>query len=212
MCIVKTCSIPPDGSGAPGKGPLDWERLYAEFTASVIDGDCATLCRRGPDGLGACCDGARLTLIVFRDELAWARQRTRGWRGGRPRTPAERKGVAAWADHVAWARCLRPRQCDRPYRSLTCRLFPLEPHLDAAGGFLGLTNVYEAARLCPLIRRQLPVRQAFVDQSAAVWRQILAAYPEERACYVRASRQLRSRFARHGRAIRLWRPTDGFVF
>jgi hypothetical protein len=87
-------------------------------------------------------------------------------------------------------------------------LFPLEPHLDAGGKLLGLTYVYAAARVCPLVGREMPVRQDFVDQSAAVWREIFAAYPEEELCYTQVSRQLRARRARQGRGIRLFRPTE----
>jgi hypothetical protein len=53
----------------------------------------------------------------------------------------------------------------------------------------------------------MDLRQEFVDQSVAAWGQIFAAYREERACYQNASRQLRYRFARQGRTIRLFHPT-----
>jgi hypothetical protein len=86
-------------------------------------------------------------------------------------------------------------------------MFPLEPYLDARGRFIGLTYIYGAARLCPLIGRQMDLRQEFVNQSMAIWRQIFAAYPEERNSYRTASRQLRARFTRQGRRARLFRPT-----
>jgi len=194
------------GADGAGGGPLDWERLYRDFTGCVTEGDCAELCRAGAGRTPPCCDSDRLALVVFRDELAWARARTQCWRGGRPRSPAERREVAGWADHLALARCVRPRHCDRPNRSLTCRLFPLEPHLAGDGRFLGLTYVYAAARICPLIGREMEVRREFVDQSCAVWQQILAAYPDERACYTQVSQRLRQRLARQGRAVRLFRP------
>jgi len=186
---------------------FDWERMYQDFTACATEGDCGALCRQGPRGIAACCDSRRLPLVVFGDELAWARARTTCWHGMRPRNPAERRAVATWAEHVALARCVAPRHCDRPYRSLTCRMFPLEPYLDARGRFIGLTYIYGAARLCPLIGRQMDLRQEFVNQSMAIWRQIFAAYPEERSSYRTASRQLRARFTRQGRRIRLFRPT-----
>jgi len=53
----------------------------------------------------------------------------------------------------------------------------------------------------------MDLRQEFVNQSMAIWRQIFAAYPEERSSYRTASRQLRARFTRQGRRIRLFRPT-----
>ena len=189
---------------------LDWETLYREFTAPATDGDCADLCRTGSRARAACCGTERLSLIVFADELAWARARTRCWRGRRPRTPAEAREVATWAEYAVLARCVRPRHCDRPYRSLTCRFFPLEPYFDPHEGFTALTYIYAAARICPLIRGQMDLRQDFVNQSFAVWTQILTASPEEQSTYRRASRQLRSRFARQGRTIRLFRPTAEF--
>ncbi len=186
---------------------LNWERLYRDFDACVIDGDCASLCCRTPEDIPACCNSDQLSLIVFADELTWARKRTQCWHGRRPRTAEERCEVARWADHVALAHCFHPRRCDRPNRSLTCRLFPLEPYLDAEGRLVGLTYVAGAARICPLIRREIPLRQEFVDQSYAVWREILDTFPEERACYRTVSRHLRARMAKQGRALRVFRPT-----
>jgi hypothetical protein len=186
---------------------LDWEQMYREFTACATDGDCADLCRNGDDAIAACCDTERLGLVVFADELAWAKTRTACWHRRRPRNPVERQAIAAWADHVVLARCVRPRRCDRPCRSLTCRFFPLEPYIDPQGQFIGLTYIYSAARVCPLIGRQMDLRQEFVNQSFSVWSRIFAAYPEERNSYRKASRQLRYRFARRGRTIRLFRPT-----
>ena len=186
---------------------LDWERMYQNFTAGATDGDCADLCRSGSPATAACCDTRRLPLIVFTDELAWAKARTACWHRRRPRSQAEKTAVATWANHIIPARCAYPRRCDRSYRSLTCRFFPLEPYIDAQGQFIGLTYIYGAGRICPLIGRQMDLRQDFVDQGVAAWVQIFAAYPEERQCYRRASRWLRSRFTRQGRTIRLFRPT-----
>ena len=186
---------------------LNWERLYQDFSACVTDGDCATLCCSDPQDIPACCNSERLALVVFADELAWARSRTTCWHGRRPRTTKERCDVANWAEHVALARCVHPRRCDRPHRSLTCRLFPLEPYLDREGRLVGLTYVASAARVCPLISRQIELRQEFVDQSYLVWREILAAFPEERTCYRNVSRRLRARLTKQGRTIRVFRPT-----
>jgi hypothetical protein len=186
---------------------LDWEKIYREFTACATDEDCGALCRSGSRGIAACCDARRLPLIVFTEELAWARSRTTCWHRRRPRNPAEKHTFSRWAEHIVPSCCVHPRRCDRPYRSATCRFFPLEPYLDAQGGFVGLTYIYGAARICPLVGRQMDLRQEFVDQSVAVWSQIFAAHPEERACYRKASRQLRYRFARQGRTIRLFHPT-----
>jgi hypothetical protein len=186
---------------------LDWERMYQDFTACATENDCGDLCRNGSRAIAACCDGRRLGLVVYTEELAWARVRTACWHQKRPRNPAEQRVVSTWADHIVPARCQHPRRCDRPYRSVTCRLFPLEPYIDARGRFIGLTYMYGAGRACPLIGRQMDLRQEFVNQSVAIWKQIFAAYPEERACYRKASQQLRTRFARQGRRVRLFRPT-----
>ena len=186
---------------------LDWNRMYRDFTASATDGDCGLLCRRDSRAIAACCDTRRLPLVVFADELAWARSRTACWHRKRPQGPTEKRAVATWADHIALARCAHPRHCDRPYRSLTCRFFPLEPYFDAYSKLAGLTYIYGAVRICPLIGRQMDLRQDFVNQSVAIWDQIFAAYPDERTCYQKASRQLRYRFARQGRTIRIFRPT-----
>ena len=52
---------------------FDWERMYQDFTACATEGDCGDLCRRDSRGIAACCDSRRLPLVVFGDELAWAR-------------------------------------------------------------------------------------------------------------------------------------------
>jgi hypothetical protein len=186
---------------------LDWEKIYREFTASATDEDCGGLCRNGSRTIAACCDARLFSLITYADELAFARPRTTCWHRKRPQTAKERRTVASWVEYIVPARCVQPRHCDRPYRSLTCRFFPLEPYIDARSRFIGLTYVYGGARHCPLIRREADLRQEFVDQCVAVWRLIFATYPDERRCYADTSRRLRARFTRQGRRIRVFRPT-----
>lgn len=186
---------------------LDWEKIFRGFTACPTDEDCGRLCRNGSRTVAACCNGKLFELIVFTEELAWARPRTTTWRGRRPKSEAEKRSIAKWADHIAPARCLTPRRCDRAHRSLTCRFFPLEPYFDARNRFVGLTYCYIAERHCPVVGQQMQIRQDFVDQGVAIWRQIFEVYPEERMCYEKTSRQLRARFAKKGRRVRIFRPT-----
>ena len=184
---------------------IDWRKLYDSFDAPLCEVDCGTLCAPDNGGVPACCANQDCPPIIFTDELRWLRSKTDLWRKRRAGTAEDKRDDEEIEDHVKYARCKGVDKCDRRYRSLTCRFFPLEPYVDEKGVFAGLTYVYECEHICPMIANDsVAINPEYVRQAIAVWREVFRVYPLEYETYRDESRKLRRRFRRKNRPLALF--------
>lgn len=188
---------------------VKWQKLYDSFNAPLCAFDCGTLCAPGNGGIPACCTNEDCPPIIYTDELRWLRSRTNLWRKRRACTAEDKRDDAEIEDHVKYAQCKGVANCDRRYRTLTCRFFPLEPYVDEKGVFVGLTYVYECEHVCPIVANDnIEINPEYVRQAIAVWREIFRAYPLEYETYRDESRKLRRRFRRRNRPVALFTETE----
>ncbi|OGJ86583.1 MAG: hypothetical protein A2487_11715 [Candidatus Raymondbacteria bacterium RifOxyC12_full_50_8] len=179
---------------------INWERLYGMFTAPVIEGDCSVLCAHENRGVPPCCSIRRHVPMLFKEEFAWLMKKTRMWSPKR----------ALFSNHhaIMFCACKGVRECDRHYRSLSCRFFPFEPYMDDRGRFLGATWMYSVEKTCPLVgSAPEKVNQAFIDQFVRVWTKLFLVYHEEYEFYRAESRKLREAFARIDRNVQVFTPS-----
>lgn len=188
---------------------VDWARLYRSLSAPLCDIDCGKLCAPLHEGVPACCSHERQEPVLFTQELRWLREQTDLWKKRRVRTPEHRQQDQEIEDYIIYAHCKGINHCRRPFRSLTCRFFPLEPYFDELDRLVGLTWMYRAQNCCPLIEHPtVRINPRYVKQALAVWRTLMDAYPREVECYIEESRKLRRRFKRQRRTIKLFTERD----
>ncbi len=150
------------------KHTVNYETLYG-MTSGVtpLEGDCGILCG------GACCRPDKkntLGMYLFpgeeniftgeEDWLEWER-----------RDPAADDFPPSWRHPVYFVRCTRP--CPRERRPLSCRFFPLAPHLLKDGTLLLIYETMALPYTCPLIEKRVPLKADFVDAVARCWQELL---------------------------------------
>jgi hypothetical protein len=198
-------------TGKRTRAPILTERrlrwYYRLLSVPVTPFDCGRLCAPGNGGVPVCCDHDRAVPVLYRDEFEWHRERTGFWRKLKPRSKADRAFVATIADYCVAATCPGIRSCSRALRSIACRAFPFEPHLDKDGVFAGLTFNYGLDDGCPLYQpRYWPsISQTFIVNATLVWQHILTLLPDERELYTDESRALRRRLKQKGERVPLFR-------
>ncbi len=176
------------------------ERLLTMLQAPVTDFDCGTLCAPTNGGVPVCCHSTSVLPVLYAAELALLQRRSDLWRRHVPHGADAPLQAAARACDV-FAVCKGHLLCERDNRSLSCRTFPFEPYCDHSGEFAGIVFCYDLAHLCPLILGQHAIRDDFVAQCCAMWRQLFAFDDEERRFYAAASARLRRSFGRRHEPI-----------
>jgi len=191
------------------KKTFPWASMYRYFTAPLCDINCGSLCAPENNGIPVCCENEYHLPVLFSDELRWLRSKTNLWKKKPARTAAEKKEAAEIEVYITYAHCRGIDNCQRPFRSLTCRFFPFEPYIGKKGTFKGITWIYRSKDSCPLIKnKKLSINQAYIDQSITVWRKIFEYYPREFECYADESKKLRKKFKRKGRKIAIFKHSN----
>ena len=147
---------------------VDYQKLY-KLTANVtpLKEDCGGLC-----GAVCCRPDQENTLGMYlfpgeekmftgnEDWLQWER-----------RDPRRDDFPPSWVDPVYFVRCTKP--CPREMRPLSCRFFPLTPHILKDKRLILITETLELPYTCPLIVQDIPLRADFIEVVAQSWQELL---------------------------------------
>ena len=188
---------------------VNWEKLYEQLSAPICSINCGELCAPHNNGSPRCCCNEQHLPVLFTSELAWLKTRTDLWRQKSIRTAEERREAAEIESYIKYAYCKGISHCERNFRSLTCRFFPLEPYFEPGTRFAGLTFMYRAQSECPLIEHPtIAINQTYIDQAIDVWTEIFIAFPLEVESYINVSRGLRMSMKRQGKRIRVFKASS----
>ena len=150
------------------KNIVDYQKLY-DLTSSVtpLQDDCGKLCG------SICCragEDQALGMYLFPGEECMFTGRE-NWLRWEMRDPAGDDFPQSWKSPVHFVRCAKP--CPREQRPLSCRFFPLSPHLLRDGTLFLIHETMALPYSCPLIEKKMPLRTDFVDAVARCWKEML---------------------------------------
>jgi len=142
----------------------DYSYLY-KLTAHVtpLKTDCGLLCRQ------ACCQPNKqdtLGIYLFPGEESMFTG-NEDWLVWESQDPRKQFFPASWPAPVYFVKCTRA--CPRELRPLSCRFFPLAPHLLRNGQLLLILEDMPLPYNCPLIKRKTPLRRDFIQAVAESW-------------------------------------------
>lgn len=147
---------------------VDYAYLYA-ITERItpLDSDCGALC-----GSRCCRPHPKKVLGMYLfpgEEIMFSGQEH--WLEYEKHDPLLYDFPDNWTYPVTFVKCLRP--CPRQARPLSCRLFPLAPHLLQDDTLLIIHETMKLPYRCPLISKKMPLREDFIDTVALSWRELL---------------------------------------
>jgi hypothetical protein len=88
--------------------------------------------------------------------------------------------------------CLGYQQCQRAFRSITCRAFPFFPYLSGAGDFIGLAYYRDFRDRCWIISNLDSVNQKYKQEFQKAYLRVFEEYPLSKESYLDYSSSVRS--------------------
>ncbi len=129
--------------------------------------DCGLLCG------SICCKpqkNADLGMYLFPgEEVMYNGQEP--WLSYEKHDPKQYEFPKNWHDPVYFVQCTPP--CPRQSRPLSCRLFPVAPHLLQNDQLILIYETLSLPYCCPLIEQKIALRKDFITTAALVWQELL---------------------------------------
>lgn len=182
---------------------LDFKALYLKFYSPVTDLDCGKKCApHNENGVPFCCDTTHIVPTSYDEEWHYLRSNTNLWHLWESNDPDIdydlRNGTP---DGQVLIECLGHNQCQREFRSISCRTFPFAPYVSSDGTFIGLTYYWQYVDLCWVISNLDQVKREFQEEFLKIYDKLFEVYPDEKLEYQYHSDLMRQVYTKRKRAI-----------
>ncbi len=168
--------------------------LYQGFSLPLSEIDCGQKC--GPHneyGVPVCCDIGLLIPTAFKTEWEYLQENTDLWHQWEGiSTPEGKKILLEMQPEQVALQCLGHQQCQRHYRTITCRSFPFYPYLNDTGSFIGLAYFHEYREQCWILSNLSLVTLEYKQQFQNTYNRIFGLYREIRKVFQEFSSYMRT--------------------
>ncbi|RLD91917.1 MAG: hypothetical protein DRJ13_17085 [Bacteroidetes bacterium] len=169
-----------------------FEDIYRIFSSPLSNIDCGEKCGAFNEyGVPVCCDVSLIVPSAYRAEWDYLKDVTDLWQPWRSSNPIDADLEDDVQDGQVLLKCLGYRQCQRQYRTMTCRAFPFFPYLDSKGNFLGLMYFQEYREYCWIISNLSVVTPTYKAEFQQAFNLLFNQYPESKESYAQFSSYLR---------------------
>jgi hypothetical protein len=185
--------------------PSHFQTLYAEFDSPVTALDCGAKCApHNAYGVPFCCDTRHAVPTAYLPEWNYLQTNTDLWHiwEAEDKDDTTRLRTQVPDEQVA-IQCLGHPNCQRPFRSITCRAFPFFPYITTQGDFIGLSYYWEYEDRCWVISNLGRVTHSFRTEFATLYELIFEKFPGEKDNFHYHSMLMRRVFGQKKRAIPL---------
>jgi len=183
----------------------DIEEFYRLLDEEIAEFDCGAKCApRNRNKVPYCCDISKAIPLMYREEYDYVRRHTAMWQPYRLKDKGEKLDELEY--HV-YLECRGPAQCERPWRSIVCRIFPTYPAMDEDGRPIGLFFNTVLRDKCHLVGRPELVRPAFIRNHVAFWNLLFERHAGERDFHAGLFRQTQARYRRLRKPFIILMPT-----
>ncbi len=172
---------------------------FSMLDEQIVDYDCALLCKESNNGIPYCCEAGNAVPLLYRAEYEYLCTLGDLWFEWKPKNEEDSELLDYARDDQIFAECCGVEHCVRAERSITCRIFPLEPYIDRRGVFVALTFLEDFMKSsdnsdepkCPLVKRRDDIRIEFIDSHFLFWQNLLLRLPSEYQIYKSSSSSIR---------------------
>jgi len=195
---------------------MDFRAWYDRFDTPVVPFDCGALCApHNSNSKPFCCDICHAVPSAYWQEWAYLEKNIdlwHIWRGDEcvedPEDPAKLMGETP--DMMRLLACLGPAQCQRQFRSLSCRQFPFFPYITSDDRFLGLAYNWEFEDTCWIISHLDQVTVIYRQEFVQFYDDFFSIFPPAIRYYGIRSDQLRQHFITQKRSIPILHREGGY--
>lgn len=164
--------------------------LYHGFEMPLLGLDCGLKCGPYNDyGVPVCCDIQLVVPAAFELEWEYLQESTDLWQ------PWSSSGLIDLSDQVqdgqVLLQCKGYQECQRPFRTLTCRAFPFYPYLTSQGVFSGLAAYSDFREECWIISNLHTVSREYKDAFQMTFEKVFSFFPESQENFWDYSRYVR---------------------
>lgn len=168
-----------------------------------------------PNGKPFCCDICHSVPTAYHQEWDYLQKNTNLWHvwlGDEcPSDPVDPQQLQAeMPEHMCLLACLGPAECQREYRSMSCRQFPFFPYITADDRFIGMTYNWDFKDTCWVISHLGAVTPRFRMEFFRVYDVLLNVWPEDYDSYYYLSEDMRDHFMQIKRRIPILHRNGGY--
>lgn len=156
-----------------------FRELYSGFDMPLCEVDCGLKCGPHNDyGVPICCDIHQVIPSAFDLEWSYLRENTDLWKPWSSTGPLDEDLKDEIQDGQVLIECKGYQECQREFRTLTCRAFPFYPYLDSGGSFIGLAYYSEFRYGCWIISNLDLVSQPYKEAFQRTFQRVFEIYPD----------------------------------
>ena len=189
----------------------DFTRIYEGFDAPISALDCGKKCAPYNEyGVPFCCDTAHAIPTAYAMEWEYLKSNTNLWHPWESDDLVESVALRAETpEGQILIACLGHRQCQRGFRSVTCRAFPFFPYITLENEFIGLSYYWQYEDRCWVISHLDTVTLAYQQGFIATYDWLLKNFSGELENFRYHSIMMRRIFGRQKRSIPLMHRDGG---
>jgi hypothetical protein len=156
-----------------------FQALYADFAMPLTPIDCGGRCGPHNDyGVPFCCDIEQVIPSAFELEWSYLRENSDLWVPWSSCGNHAQEVEGELQDGQVLLQCKGYRECQREFRTLTCRAFPFFPYLDEQGKFTGMAYYHDFRQECWIISNLDRVSQTYKEAFQSTFQRVFDPYPD----------------------------------
>lgn len=192
---------------------VEFSALYSRFNAPIAEPNCGDRCAPYNErGVPFCCDTRHTVPSAYDYEWKFLKSNTNLWHLWQSDNADDYAELANQTpDGHQLIACLGHQECQREYRSITCRAFPFFPYITHEGDFVGLSYYWEYEDRCWVINSLQVVSRNYRDEFISAYDFLFDRLPRELSNFKGHSNVMRHIFGRKRRAIPLLHR-NGFYY
>lgn len=179
--------------------------LYRGFQSPIAALNCGDKCAPyNENNVPFCCDTRHAVPTAYQAEWEYLQGHTNLWQVWNAADPDQ---TASLKEETPPGQllisCLGHTQCQRGFRSITCRAFPFFPYLTSAGVFIGLSYYSDFEDRCWVISNLHKVTGEYRLEFIQAFEKIFELAPEEKESFAHHSAETRKLYIRRRRSLPL---------
>ena len=173
-----------------------FKELYSGFAMPLCEIDCGLNCGPHNDyGVPICCDIHQVVPSAFELEWRYLEENTDLWVPWSSSGTIGKELIEGLQEGQVLLSCKGYQECQRDFRTITCRAFPFFPYLDSKTAFRGMSYYPEFRSSCWIISNLGVVSQSYKEAFQRSYQCLFEYYPESLLNFAGFSSYMRDKAA-----------------